>query len=163
MKKLSMFVLVLALAFAAVGVAFVSRPAQAAPSGSESAAQSFQVTATPGPDDSATAVGSTEAVSMVELWDQFCVRKIPYTILALPEGATYLVVAPYGPAPAFEHGATNPNVYACSTALTFNGKQIVVCTGPNAYSFSLQVTSDGATEDFSVPLKACPLKKEPRE
>lgn len=170
MKKLALLLTVGALIFVAVSVVFASRSvqAQSALSGDAQvqdqgvleapAYQAFPVTATPGPDDPRVP-GATE-VPMVEMRSQFCVRKIPYTLLALPENATFEVIAPYGPVPTPEPGSTNPNEYACSAALILDGKQIVVCTGPNDYSFSLRVMNDGGAEDFPVPLKACPIKKD---
>jgi hypothetical protein len=68
------------------------------------------------------------------------------------------IVQPEGPLPTPEPGSSNPNELACSNPVTFGGKQVVVCTGPQLFSFDLQVANGGTTETFSVPLKFCPIK-----
>ncbi len=169
MKKLTLLLTIGALMFVAVSVAFASTSAAASETQSEAAfvggaplLQDVTPTPTVSPD-TAAAPDDEAAASMVELWDQFCVRKIPYTLLAIPENATFEVVVPEGTYPTPAPGYFNAPQYACTSVLTINGQQVLVCTGPQLYSFTLRVTDGGTTEDFSVPLKACPLPREPRE
>jgi hypothetical protein len=160
MTKFSQLAIVVGLAVLVAVAALSVRSAQA----QDVPDLALQATATPATSsDSVTAPeGSTapgaQEPSMVELWDQVCVRKIPYTILAIPENATFEVVQPEGPLPTPEPGSSNRNELACSNPVTFGGKQVVVCTGPQLFSFDLRVTNGGTSEDFSVPLKFCPIK-----
>ncbi len=96
---------------------------------------------------------------MVALWDKVCVKKLPYTILAIPENATFEVVQPEDPLPPVQPGSGNPNVLSFFCVVTFGGKQVVVCIGPEDFAFTLHVTDGGSSEDFTVPLKACPIKR----
>ena len=95
----------------------------------------------------APTASSSQTASIVELWDKFCVAKVPYTLLALPQGAV--------PTPA--PGYTTADQTACDSVGVFRGKQVIVCRGPQLYSFNLKVTSADATQDFQVPLKECAL------
>ncbi len=52
--------------------------------------------------------------------DRFCVRKVPYTLIALPEGDAYRVLTPG---------------IVCTDAGLKRGVQLVTCTGPQSYSF----------------------------
>jgi hypothetical protein len=122
----------------------------------------LQATATPVPSDPDTnddgSLGINPAAnSSVVVWDQFCVRKIPYTILALPQGATYQLAESQVMPTAVVGG--NNTQYACDAVGTFRDKQVLVCRGPQLYSFTLQVSDGGTTEDFQVPLKGCPIPR----
>jgi hypothetical protein len=110
--------------------------------------------------DSASPVPTTsgaQAVSLVELWDKFCVSKVPYTLLALPQDATFSVTQPTGLLPTPIPGYSSADQTACDSAGVFRGKQVIVCRGPQLFSFSLKVSSGGATQDYQVPLKECAL------
>jgi hypothetical protein len=154
------------------GVAFTGVQVQAAPGGSPAAAPDWQVTALPSatptlllPLENATETPGalTPGRSMVEEWDRVCVKKVPYTILAIPETATFSVVAPDGLIePTLEPGTINPEANACQSVLVFDGKQIIVCSGPQDTTITMRVTNGGLTEDFDVPFKVCPLKPEPK-
>lgn len=158
MKKISIMLLLGAITFVALSMVYQAGSAQAQTISGES--QLLQATTSPTPSvaDTATATNETQTASMIEEWDKICVRKIPYTILALPEKATFDVVPPEGPVPTPEHGSSNPNVYTCNSVGVFGGKQVVVCSGPSLYSFTLKVSDGGNSEDFRVDLKACPIK-----
>jgi hypothetical protein len=90
------------------------------------------------------------------MWDQFCVKKIPYTLLAVPEDATFEIVQPEGPLPTVRPGYSTSEI-ACESAGIFRGQQVIVCRGPDLFSFNLTITSGGETGEFPVPLKTCPL------
>lgn len=100
---------------------------------------------------------SSQASSIVELWDKFCVAKVPYTLLALPQDATFNVTQPTGPAPTPAPGYTTADKTACDSVGVFRGKQVIVCRGPQLTSFSLKISSGGASQDYQVPLKECAL------
>jgi hypothetical protein len=127
----------------------------------------LQTTATPIPtdqdtdDDGNSVLDPTDPNSSVVVWDQFCVRKIPYTILALPENSTFELASDQV-VPTQTVGG-NTNQYACESVGTFRDKHIVVCHGPQLYSFNLQVNDGGTTQEYQVPLKGCPIPQQPEE
>jgi hypothetical protein len=92
------------------------------------------------------------------LWDQFCVKKIPYALLAVSESASFELVQSDSPLPTFEPGASNPNEPACTSAGVFAGRQIIVCTGPNNWSYNVAISDGGESGEFPVPLKWCPIR-----
>ncbi len=101
----------------------------------------------------------TQTASVVQVWDQFCVSKVPYTLLALPQDASFDVVQPEGPLPTVMPGYTTASQIACDSVGVFRDKQVVVCRGPQLFSFTLKI-SGAASEDSQVPLKECPLPHE---
>jgi hypothetical protein len=151
--------------------AFGSFNAQAKSDGNIAA---LQATATPIPTDEETnddandnnngALGldPTDPNSSVVVWDQFCVRKIPYTILALPENSTFELASESAVVPTQVVGG-NTNQFACESVGTFRNKHIVVCHGPELYSFDLQVNDGGSAATYQVPLKGCPIPPQPEE
>ncbi len=105
----------------------------------------------------APTTSGSQASSLVQLWDQFCVSKVPYTLLAIPQGATFNVTQPTGPLPTPVPGYTTADQTACGAAGVSHGQQVVVCRGPQLYSFGLHVASADATQDYQVPMKECAL------
>src|SRR5688572_3252395 len=72
----------------------------------------LQATATPGASADSGNSGSTApqtASENVVVWDQFCVRKVPYTLLAIPQNASFEIVQPEGviPTPIISTGNSN--------------------------------------------------------
>lgn len=155
MKNPSKILLFGALTLAIVGLAFAPRFVQTQATSRGSVLLQTADTPTPaaGADTGSAPNSGTQTASGVELWDQFCVKKIPYTLLALPKDASFDVVQPQGPLPTVIPGYSTSDM-ACTSVGMFRGKQVVVCRGPQLFSFSLKVS--GASEDFQVPLKACP-------
>ncbi len=104
------------------------------------------------------AVQGTPTSPTVVVWDQFCVKKVPYTLLAVAENATFEVKPPDDavvmPTPNVRTGNTNEIV--CESAGIFRGKQVIVCRGPELWSFNISITDGGQSDIFPVPLKACP-------
>jgi hypothetical protein len=120
----------------------------------------LQTTATP--TALASASSATAASGDVVVWDQFCVRKVPYTLVALPQNASFEVVQSdraVMPTPIISTG--NSNEIACESVGIYRDRQVVVCRGPQLYNITLHVSGDGANEDFQVPLKACPIPQQP--
>jgi len=56
-------------------------------------------------------------------------------------------------------GYSTAGQLACVSVGVFGDKQVVMCRGPQLFSFTLKINNAGATEDFQVPLKECPLPK----
>jgi hypothetical protein len=83
------------------------------------------------------------ASSLIQIRDQMCVKKIPYTILALPSTATF---------------TTDPSAskVTCKSVLNIAGTQTVVCTGPAESFFTIHVSNNASSEDFTVPMRGCP-------
>ncbi len=77
--------------------------------------------------------------------DQFCVSKVPYTLIAIPAGDTYQVLTP---------GIT------CSDAGIKNNFQLLTCTGLASYTFAVKVcNADCALLPVTAtaqPTGACP-------
>ncbi len=99
----------------------------------------------------------TQTNTGVEVWDQFCVAKVPYTLLALPTNASFDIKPPQGPLPTAMPGYTVADQIACDSVGTFRDKQVVICRGPQLYAFSLQISGSGSSQEFKVPLKECAL------
>jgi hypothetical protein len=64
--------------------------------------------------------------------DSFCVEKVPYTTVSIPEGATF--------------ESLNPN-FSCKAEVTRKGKTTLSCLGIPSYSFQLQVCNPPAVID----------------
>jgi len=56
--------------------------------------------------------------------DKFCSNKVPYTLMAFPEGTSFEVITPG---------------FTCSDEGLRDGNQMVSCSGPELYSFDLKV------------------------
>jgi hypothetical protein len=147
-----------ALTLALVAFSFVTAQAK---SGNEGVR--LQTTAVPtgspvatDEDDGFPGSNNNGAASSVVVWDQFCVRKIPYTLLALEPNATFEIASSNTAVPTQVIGG-NTNQFSCEAAGTFRNKQVVVCRGPQLYSFTLNVHGSNGNEQFQVPLKGCPI------
>ncbi len=117
----------------------------------------LQATATPGTSANSGNSGPTTsqvASENVVVWDQFCVRKVPYTLLAIPQDASFEIVKPEGVQPTPIISTGNSNEIVCDSVGVFRDQQIVVCRGPQLFTFTLNVSG----EAFEVPLGACPNK-----
>jgi hypothetical protein len=100
---------------------------------------------------------TAQASANVVVWDQFCVRKVPYTLIAISQNASFEILEQDGtvmPTPIVSTG--NSNEIVCESVGVFRDKQVVVCRGPQLFSFPISVSGDGGTEEFLVPLGACP-------
>lgn len=86
---------------------------------------------------------------------QFCVDTMAHALLVLPDTATFEVVSP--PA-STTTSTTTTNETNCSTVEVNNGKQVVLCSGPEMTPLTLNICTNGSTcTDFPVDLLACPL------
>jgi hypothetical protein len=119
----------------------------------------LQTTATPAGTTDADASTQAVASTNVVVWDKFCVQKIPYTIIALPQNASFEIAPPAENAfiPTPVKGTSNSNEMVCNSVGTYRDMQVVVCRGPQLVSIPQNVTSDGGSEEFLVPMGACPI------
>jgi hypothetical protein len=112
----------------------------------------LQTTATPAPSTSDQA---QDASGNIVVWDQFCVRKVPYTLLAIPQDASFEIAqSEEGAMPTPVIGTGNSNEIVCNSVGVYRDQQVVVCRGPQLFTFTLDVSG----EAFEVPLGACPNK-----
>ena len=106
----------------------------------------------------ATRVGQTQGIpvtglDIVLVECQFCIDTLAHALLVLPDTATFEVTAPTASA------ATTDTVKTiCSTIEVNNGKQVVLCSGPEKTPITLNICTDANTcTDFPVDLQPCPL------
>jgi hypothetical protein len=165
MKTSGLLLIVGILVLALTVAAFVTVRADASP------AAAFQVTtatptetptAFPPPSESGsatpTALTPVQDASLAVLWDKLCVKKVPYTILAIPSTASFGLVAADGSVVPSIGPGNNPHNSTCKSVLRIGDQLILVCTGRENTSFTLRVTDAGLSQDFSIPLLACPMK-----
>jgi hypothetical protein len=87
---------------------------------------------------------------------QFCVDTLAHALLVLPDTATFDVTTPAA-STTTSTDALNTN---CSTIEVISGKQVVLCSGPEKTSITLNICTNANTcTDFPVDLQACPLTK----
>ena len=67
---------------------------------------------------------ATCSIPIADVLDKFCVNKVPYTLLAFPEGTTFEVVTPG---------------FTCNDEGLRDGNQVVSCSGQELVSFDLKV------------------------
>jgi hypothetical protein len=158
MKKTFTLLALGGLTLVLLAFAFVS--VQAKPEGSVLLQATATTTASANGDQN---TGPTaQASANIVVWDQFCVRKVPYTLIAISENASFEILQEDGtvmPTPIVSTG--NSNEVACESVGVFRDKQVVVCRGPQLFSFPISVSGDGGTEEFLVPLGACPGPRQP--
>lgn len=96
-------------------------------------------------------------VDVVLVECQFCVDTMSHALLVLPDTATFEVVSPVT-STTTSTTTTTANATACSTVEVNNGKQVVLCSGPEMTPITLNICTDANTcTDFPVDLLACPL------
>jgi hypothetical protein len=90
---------------------------------------------------------------------QFCVDTLAHALLVLPDTATFEVVAANTTTTTTTTSALNTN---CSTIEVNNGKQVVLCSGPEMTPITLNICMNRNTcTSFPVQLLACPLTQAP--
>lgn len=112
-------------------------------------------TATPGVDTTQTPGVPVTGVDVILIECQFCVDTWAHALLVLPDTATFEVVSP---APTITTSTTaNTDEPRCSTVEVNNGKQVVLCSGPEMTPLLLNICTDINTcTDFPVDLLSCP-------
>lgn len=114
---------------------------------------------------SATATGASQTpavpvtgLDIVLVECQFCIDTIAHALLVLPDTATFQVVTPSTTTTTSTTAETITTT--CSTIEVNNGKQVVLCSGPEMTPITLNICTDANTcTDFPVDLLACPLKQ----
>jgi hypothetical protein len=92
---------------------------------------------------------------------QFCVDTTAHALLVLPDTATFEITSPEPTTTTSSTSAavTTPN---CTTVEVNNGKQVVLCSGPEMTPITLNICTNADTcTDFPVDLLACPLATQP--
>lgn len=85
---------------------------------------------------------------------QFCVDTRAHALIVLPDTATFKITSP---APSTT-GTTADDAPACITVEVNNGRQVVLCSGPELTPLVVNICTDPNTcKDFPVDLLACPL------
>ena len=87
---------------------------------------------------------------------QFCVDNRAHALLVLPDKATFKITSP-----ASATTTTADAQPSCTTVEVINGRQIVLCSGPEMTPLMVNICADGSNcTDFPVDLLACPLTQE---
>jgi hypothetical protein len=111
------------------------------------------ITGTPAAVMTHTAGIPVTGADTVLLICQFCLDRIPYALVAIPEAATFNMVDAQGtviePDPAAQTG--------CNAVQTITGRQLVLCNGAELESINLSVCTDANNcSQVSVRLQQCP-------
>lgn len=89
---------------------------------------------------------------------QFCVDTWAQTLLVLPDTATFQIVSPD---PAATTATTADMQPSCSTVEVNNGRQVVLCSGPEMTPITLNICTDVNTcTDFPIDLLPCPVAQQ---
>lgn len=134
------------------GTAAATDTADVATSTTQTAGTQAAGTGTPG-------IPVTGEIVLVEC--QFCVDTMAHALLVLPDTATFEIVspAPTTTTSTTSVAATTPN---CTTVEVNNGRQVVLCSGPEMTPLTLNICTDVNTcTDFPIDLLACPLVAQP--
>jgi hypothetical protein len=84
---------------------------------------------------------------------QFCVDTRAHALLVLPDTATFQITSP-----AVTANTTTDTQPTCTTVEINNGRQVVLCSGPEMTPLVVNICTDASTcTDFPVNLLACPL------
>lgn len=84
---------------------------------------------------------------------QFCVDTRAHALLVLPDTATFQITSP-----AVTANTTADTQPTCTTVEINNGRQVVLCSGPEMTPLVVNICTDASTcTDFPVNLLACPL------
>jgi len=121
--------------------------------GSSTETAAIEVTATPSPAEAATktqaAPGTGLDLDIVLVECQFCVDTLAHALMVLPDTATFEVVSAI---------TTSTLPTNCSTIEVNNGKQVILCSGPESTNISLNIcTNSNNCTNLPVKLLACPI------
>ena len=73
--------------------------------------------------------------------DRFCLKKLPYTLIGMPETATYRMLT---------------EGFVCSEGGIQKGQHLITCTGPMYKLFQIEVCDGGACQNFEFGTTNCP-------
>jgi len=138
MHKARYSLFVIALLMAVIGSACASaQPTSAPPAAQPPAAQPVEPPPAAPPADGQTAplcqTGATSCtvpdVTDTEATDTYCVEKIPYQNILVPDGTTWEVLDTSGD-------------FTCTDQATFvDGKRVIACSGKELFAFQLKLTN----------------------
>jgi hypothetical protein len=84
---------------------------------------------------------------------QFCVDTRAHALLVLPDTATFNITSPVS-----STTTTTADQPTCTTVEVNNGRQVVLCSGPEMTPLVVNICTDASNcTDFPVDLLACPL------
>lgn len=99
-------------------------------------------------------VTGQDEIMLVEC--QFCVDTRAHALVVLPDTATFQITSP-----AVSPNTTTDVQPTCTTVEVNNGRQVVLCSGPEMTPLVVNICTDAANcTDFPVDLLACPLTQE---
>lgn len=115
--------------------------------------QAATVVGSPTAGSSLTPAVPVTGVDIVLVECQFCVDTMAHALLVLPDTATFEIVS--------STTTTTTTVDTnCSTIEVNNGKQVVLCSGPELTPLTLNICTNGnACTNFPVQLLSCPLSQ----
>ncbi len=88
---------------------------------------------------------------------QFCVDTMAHALLVLPDTATFEIISP-PPASTTSTTSVASTAPTCTTVEVNNGRQVVLCSGPEMTPLTLNICTDANNcSDFPIDLLACPL------
>ncbi len=70
---------------------------------------------------------------------EFCTNKVPYTLVAIPTEDSYKLLTPG---------------IVCTDAGVKNNNQLLTCTGPQSYSFAMQICNSACVVPTATPVPA---------
>ena len=131
-------------------------------SATDTAAVSTSTTRTAGTQTAGTGTPGIPVTGQIVLVEcQFCVDTTAHALLVLPDTATFEIVSPppTTTTSTTSVASTAPN---CITVEVNNGRQVVLCSGPEMTPITLNICTDANTcTDVPVDLLACPLAAQP--
>jgi hypothetical protein len=125
----------------------------------DSAAMQVTATGSPAVDTTQTPGIPVTGADVILVECQFCVDTRAHALLVLPDTATFEIVSP---APAITTSTTAVDTESrCSTVEVNNGRQVVLCSGPEMSPLVVNIcTTANTCTDFPVDLLACPLTQQ---
>lgn len=131
-------------------------------SGTDTAAVSTSTTKTAGTQPAGTGTPGIPVTGEIVLVEcQFCVDTTAHALLVLPDTATFEIVSP-PPATTTSTTSVTSTSPICTTVEVNNGRQVVLCSGPEMTPLTINICTDANTcTDFPVDLLACPLVAQP--
>ena len=131
-------------------------------SGTETKAVSTSTTKTAGTQTAGTGTPGIPVTGEIVLVEcQFCVDTTAHALLVLPDTATFEIVSP-PPTTTTSTTSVASTTPICTTVEVNNGRQVVLCSGPEMTPLTINICTDANTcADFPVDLLACPLVAQP--
>ncbi len=116
-----------------------------------------QTGGSPAPRTTGTAVVPVTGQDIMLVECQFCVETRAHALLVLPDTATFRITSPVTSGTTSDTTAVDSEP-RCTTVEVNNGRQVVLCSGPEMTPLVVNICTDANTcTDFPVDLLACPL------